>query len=81
MLPNGYNDISVEEEHHHLIPKDKALNWVPIRIMGIFTHGVLNDYAFIKTKKSSYASMMVQGGALHGACIIYGIQYLLEEVS
>ena len=69
------------EEHEHLIPKDKTLGWGPVRIIGIFSHGILNGYTVIKTKKHSTALVMARDGVLHGPCLIYGIQYLLEEVS
>ena len=73
-LPNGYNDLSVVEENEHLIPKDNALGWVPVRIIGIFSHGVLRGYTVIKTKKHSTTLVMTRDGVLHGPCVIYGIQ-------
>ena len=79
--PHGYNDIFIVKEHQHLTPKDKTLNWVPERIVGIFIHGVLSGNVLIETSSKAHAWMVAQNGILHGPAVLNGIQYLLETVS
>ena len=77
---NGFNDIEVVSEEQQYVPRNRPLNWSPIRIAGKFENGVLNGLAFITTNVSTYVWAMVKDGVLHGPCVIYGISYIIDPV-
>ena len=78
---NGFNTLSVSPGHQKLIPRDKALGWSPIKIIGNFNHGDLNGFVLLKTNASTSVWATVKHGILHGPCVISGISYILEQVS
>ena len=78
---NGFNHLSVSPGHQKLIPRDKALGWSPIEIIGNFNHGELNGFVLLKTNASTSVWATVKHGILHGPCVISGISYILEQVS
>lgn len=79
--PHGYNDIFISPNQNQTIPKEKILNWVPRRIVGRFSHGLLNGSVMIQTNSSSFVWTVVNNGVLHGPCIISTIKYTLDTVS
>ena len=81
MKLNGLNDIIIESENQHLVPRDKALGWSPTRIIGHFHHGSLNGFAFLQTNLTTFVWAMTKNGILHGPCIIWRISYMIEPVS
>ena len=81
LLLNGFNDLSILTGHQQLIPRDKALGWTPIRIIGNFIHGELNGIVLLKTNVSTSVWATVKNGILHGPCVISGISYIIEQVS
>lgn len=70
---NGYCDISVAQDDRRYLPRDKALQWPPYRIRGMFNHGKLNGIVTIETNTISSGWALVRKGVMHGPVVFHGL--------